>query len=146
MPFVLRVIAGQSVGARLLFPPGEYVFGRAEGCHVRFALTRPVSRRHCLLCVTEQGASIRDLNSRNRTMVNREIVRSNDPPRVLHDGDQLWLPGTTFLVEMGLADDPSLAVPVSVLGPATDQTFYFSEGQTQVEIAIPGLDQDRRGH
>jgi hypothetical protein len=44
MRFVLRVIEGPSVGARLLFPPGEYVFGRSCECHVRFLLSRYVSR------------------------------------------------------------------------------------------------------
>jgi pSer/pThr/pTyr-binding forkhead associated (FHA) protein len=144
MPFILRVIEGQSVGARLLFPPGEYVFGRAKGCHVRFALTSSVSRRHCLLCVTEQGASVRDLGSRNHTLINREIVRRDDPPWTLHDGDRLWVPGTTLLVEMGPVEESIPASPVSVLSQATDQTFYFSEGQTQVEIKIPGLDEAPR--
>jgi predicted component of type VI protein secretion system len=138
MSVVLRVIRGEPLGARLLFPPGQYLFGRAAGCHVRFAKTSPVSGRHCLLCVTEEAVSIRDLHSRNGTAVNRERLRNGEC--ALHDGDELYFfSEATFLVEIGRAETAG-ASPRVVLGQALGETMASPPGRTAVDISIPGSD------
>src|SRR5262249_46581939 len=70
----LLVVQGRPQGKSLLFPPGEYLFGRGAECQIQ-ANSDWVSRQHCLLRVTEEGAFIRDLGSRNGTLVNGSRVR-----------------------------------------------------------------------
>src|SRR6201993_772373 len=69
MKVKLLVVHGRPLGKALLFPSGEFVFGRGEECHVR-PNSDWVSRQHCLLRVAEDGVHLRDLGSRNGTLVN----------------------------------------------------------------------------
>jgi len=65
----LRLVQGRPQGQQLLFESGEYLFGRGAECHVR-PNCEWVSREHCLLRVTPDAALLRDLGSRNGTLVN----------------------------------------------------------------------------
>jgi pSer/pThr/pTyr-binding forkhead associated (FHA) protein len=74
---------------RLFFPPGEYVFGRnAENDVV--LVHRCASRTHFLLRVTDDGAFVRDLQSRNGITVNYAVVKGDHP---LRDGNRLFVGG-----------------------------------------------------
>src|SRR5262249_32374286 len=86
MKVVLRIASGQMNGTPLMFAPGQYLFGRAEGCHVLFAPSSIVSRRHCLLLVTAEKISVRDLQSRHGTHVNKSRLEGE---RQLKHGDEL---------------------------------------------------------
>ena len=87
MSVQLRVILGKERGKCLLFPQGEFVFGRGPECHVR-PNSELVSRQHCLMVVTDDVVSIRDLGSANGTLVNGMRVRG---VQVLKDGDRIQL-------------------------------------------------------
>jgi len=117
-------------GERLLFPHGQYIFGRAQGCHILFPMSSAVSRQHCLLSVTEQGAVVRDLGSRNSTVVNSERVPGERP---LGHGDRLYLAGFEFLVEMYEDEVADIKAPGTVRGQALGETIGFPEGRTRVE-------------
>jgi hypothetical protein len=75
MQVFLEGCQGALSGRVMLLPPGEYLFGRNESCHVRLR-HQSVSRRHCLLRVTEQKVSIQDLGSRNGTVLNGKRITS----------------------------------------------------------------------
>ena len=75
MTIKLRIVQGRPAGKSMLFPRGEYVFGRGTECHVR-PNSDWVSRQHCLLRVTAEGVFLRDLGSRNGTFVNEQRVSS----------------------------------------------------------------------
>ena len=160
MHLLLHVIRDGPVGTTLRFAPGRYVFGRSEECHVRFS-RRAVSRRHCLLTVEPDRASLQDLGSRNRTMVNSQPVTVERP---LGDDDRLYLCGTEFRVEF-LKDDvascptwttipshvPGVplnqpeepqgqgqgSLPSVTIGPATGE---LTPGQYELPLNIPGND------
>ena len=139
MSVVLRVIRGEPLGARLFFPPGRYLFGRAANCHVRFAMTSCVSRHNCLLCVTEESVSIRDLNSRNSTVVNGERVRNRE--RILNDADQLFFfSEITFLVEIGSQDAEGASAPQELAGQPPGETMGYPVGRTDVQMTAPGCE------
>ncbi len=72
---------------------GENVLGRSEEASVRIEAPG-VSRRHARLVVTEDGATIEDLASKNGTFVGE---RRLETPAPLHDGDRLFL-GRQLLV------------------------------------------------
>jgi len=69
----LFVVHGRPQGKSFLFPPGEFLFGRGSECHIQ-PNSDWVSRQHCLLRVGPEGVSVRDLGSRNGTLVNGQRV------------------------------------------------------------------------
>jgi pSer/pThr/pTyr-binding forkhead associated (FHA) protein len=84
----LKVVQGKPHNHRLHFSVGEFFFGRGPECHVR-PNSELVSRQHCMLKVTADGAlSIRDLGSANGTLVNGRRVVGERP---LATGDVLQL-------------------------------------------------------
>jgi pSer/pThr/pTyr-binding forkhead associated (FHA) protein len=106
----MLVVQGKARGQYLRFPRGEFVFGRGPECHVR-PNSDWVSRQHCLLRVTKEGASIRDLGSTNGTLINGARVVGE---RRLDSGDQLQV------------------------GPLVLQVV-FREGETTNPPAVPQL-------
>src|ERR1022692_3464052 len=87
MQLRMKVVKGKPHGHCLQFPNGEFMFGRGPECDVR-PNSDLVSRQHCLLQVTNEGALIRDLGSRNGTLINGELVVGE---RTLVHGDTLQL-------------------------------------------------------
>jgi predicted component of type VI protein secretion system len=103
----LLIVQGRPEGKCLLFPRGEYVFGRGDECHVR-PNSDWVSRQHCLLRVTAGEAYLRDLGSRNGTLVNGvRLVQEC----LLQHGDQVQVGPLVFEVLLDEAV-PAGAVPV----------------------------------
>lgn len=67
-------VHGAPVRSRLL--PGNHYLGRARNCEIH--LDDPaVSRRHALLQVKEEGVFLRDLGSRNGTLLNERLVEGD---------------------------------------------------------------------
>jgi pSer/pThr/pTyr-binding forkhead associated (FHA) protein len=119
---LLHVIRDGPIGTTFRFAPGRYVFGRSGECHLRLS-RRAVSRRHCLLTVEPDRAAVRDLGSRNHTLVNSRSVAADHP---LRDGDRLGLCGTELRVRL-LSDQVApkagwVAVPPDGPGVHLDQS------------------------
>jgi pSer/pThr/pTyr-binding forkhead associated (FHA) protein len=112
-------------GESLLFPPGQYEIGRAARCHVRLSEVA-VSRQHCLLCVTGDSATVRDLGSRNRTFVGGQQVTGE---RRLRHGDVLLVGPVRFEVVISLFDCYDTAPLPEVVGEALGGTI--DGGRTQ---------------
>jgi pSer/pThr/pTyr-binding forkhead associated (FHA) protein len=129
MHMTLRFLRGKPAFPVLRFPPGQYVFGRASGCHVRFPSDSSASRRHCMLFVNEEDASVRDLGSRNSTAINSKRI---DQEETLHHGDRLFVGGTTFLVQFGTDEDAPELARVNVWGEAVRETIDFPFEHTGV--------------
>jgi pSer/pThr/pTyr-binding forkhead associated (FHA) protein len=109
MNFKLIVVQGKPVGKSLLFALGEYYFGRGPECHVRFN-SDWVSRQHCLLKVEDSAALLRDLASRNGTLVNGRLLQNEG---ALQQGDQVQIGPVVFEVRF---EDPTPADPVTDSG------------------------------
>lgn len=92
----LLVVQGRPEGKSLLFPFGEYVFGRGAECHIR-PNSDWVSRQHCMLRVTSDGVFVRDLGSRNGTLVNGTRVLGESR---LGAGDQLQVGPLVFELQL----------------------------------------------
>ena len=95
----LLVVQGKPAGKRLGFGPGEFYLGRGPECQVRFN-SDWVSRQHCLLRVGPATASLRDLSSRNGTLVNGTLIREETP---LADRDLVQVGPVTFEVRIDSA-------------------------------------------
>ena len=86
--------AAASASARLVWedavfplPPGDHVLGRSEEAQIRIEAPG-VSRLHARIVVTDDGAAIEDLASKNGTFVGETRL---DGPTPLHDGDHIRL-------------------------------------------------------
>src|SRR2546426_1163782 len=112
----LKVVRGKPRGHCLSFPNGEFMFGRGPECDVR-PNSDLVSRQHCLLHITEDTASIRDLGSVNGTLVNGQLVTA---ARALDHGDTLQIGPLVLEV---LLD----AQPETIAGLTTDTLPALSE-------------------
>jgi pSer/pThr/pTyr-binding forkhead associated (FHA) protein len=120
MTVKLLVIQGRPSGKSLIFPSGDYFFGRGPECHVR-PESDWVSRQHCILRVTGEGAFVRDLGSRNGTLVNGSLVLGE---RSLDEGDHLQVGPLVFEVHLHedvVEQPPSMAdAGVVTLGSALE--------------------------
>jgi len=83
MQVKLKILKGPSVGKEVKIPAPKCLIGRGEGCHLR-AQSDAVSRRHCVIVTTESEVIVRDLNSRNGTIVNDQRITEET---VLLSGD-----------------------------------------------------------
>jgi pSer/pThr/pTyr-binding forkhead associated (FHA) protein len=92
----LLVVEGRPSGKALVFPDGVYYFGRGAECHIR-PNSEWVSRQHCVLRVAGTGATIRDLASRNGTLVNGELLERE---RKLEEGDRIQVGPLVFEVHL----------------------------------------------
>jgi transcriptional regulator with GAF, ATPase, and Fis domain len=102
----LLVIAGPSKDSTIPLPDGEATLGRDPTNAVAMA-DASVSRRHCLLRRAEDGRfQIRDLDSRNGTLVNGLVVKE----QWLRHGDEIATGDSVFLF---LLEDVDQAVPAS---------------------------------
>jgi hypothetical protein len=137
MKVVLRIACGQLNGTPLLFPPGQYLFGRAQGCHVLFAPSSIASRRHCLLLVTGETISVRDLKSRNGTLVNKNRIEAEQE---LKNGDLLAVGETIFQIEISLSDAAGLPLGIEVSGKPLGETIEVPLGATAVDTKLEVAD------
>jgi S-DNA-T family DNA segregation ATPase FtsK/SpoIIIE len=92
----LKIIQGKPVGKEVILAPGPCYFGRGPECQIRFN-SDWVSRQHCVLTIAADGASIRDLGSRNGTLVNGALVKGE---LALKTGDQVQVGPVVFEVTL----------------------------------------------
>jgi pSer/pThr/pTyr-binding forkhead associated (FHA) protein len=105
----------------------EYLIGRGEGCDIWLGDAPEfgtVSRRHCIVLLDSQGARLRDLGSRNGTLLNGVQIgrprHSYMPPDThaatcrtcpLEAGDDLWLGAVHFSVAAPGPPVPPCPIP-----------------------------------
>jgi pSer/pThr/pTyr-binding forkhead associated (FHA) protein len=93
----LRVIAGSVPFETIQVSPGKLLVGRAEDCDVQVT-SEFVSGHHCVLLTDEYALRIRDLGSKNGTIVNGRRI-GTAPTILLHD-DIVSLGDIYFLVDL----------------------------------------------
>ena len=124
MQLRLKVVKGKPRGHCLSFPNGEFMFGRGPECDVR-PNSDLVSRQHCLLHVTEETVTIRDLGSMNGTLVNGQLVTA---ARLLNHGDTLQI--GPLVLEVMLQTHPDT---IAVLG----DTLQAAPEDAKEKPAVP---------
>lgn len=127
MTVKLLVVQGKPQGKSLVFPVGEYVFGRGAECHIR-PNSDWVSRQHCMLRVTPDAVSVRDLGSRNGTLVNGVRVLGEHR---LAAGDQLQVGPLVFELQLDEA-------PLRASAPAPTAEIRSPASETaEIPAAAP---------
>lgn len=95
MDMKLKVESGKHAGQEIRVTTRQFVIGRDDDCQLR-ATSEMISRRHCLLIVRDSYAGVRDLDSRNGTLVNGELVQNREVE--LRSGDKLCVGPLQFSV------------------------------------------------
>jgi predicted component of type VI protein secretion system len=125
----LLVVHGRPLGKSLSFAPGEFYFGRGSECQVR-PLSEWVSRQHCLLRVTHDGVTLRDLGSSNGTLINGSLLTGEQS---LQHGDQIQIGPMVFEVRMDAAPAPAAT-------PAAPQRVMDADPSRRIPSAAEGTD------
>lgn len=111
MPYLI-IQTGKHRGKKLILPEKEkIVVGRDESCQIQLGST-DVSRQHCVLRPTAEGIYIRDLGSRNGTLVNHTPIKSET---LLKPGDLVQIGPMLFRVPV------KKEAPAAAAGPAKKQ-------------------------
>ena len=69
MDVILKVLEGAKAGGKIAIKKEEFVIGRSQECNL-CAASSAVSRRHCAIYRRDAAVSVKDLGSRNGTLVN----------------------------------------------------------------------------
>ncbi len=110
---ILRITGGNMKGEEFVFDEkGLCLIGRSSDCALQIPKEKDmrISRRHCLLILEPPNIRIRDLGSRNGTLVNGELLQPGqilDNPhqmtpsdKILKDGDIVSLGESVLKVEI----------------------------------------------
>jgi pSer/pThr/pTyr-binding forkhead associated (FHA) protein len=105
----------------IAMPSPVTIIGRRKDCDLRIPL-EVVSRRHCRLFTEADTLKVRDLNSRNGTIVNGQTVEETD----VKPGDRLTVGPLTFILQVNGKPDKLDAAEAEALG-AEDTDLDFSD-------------------
>lgn len=99
----LKVTHGPSAGKEIKIPRAQFLIGRGDECALR-PKSDAISRKHCVLLVEANQVVIRDLGSKNGTLVNGDRIEGD---RVLKPGDHLKIGPLDFevMIDYGLGGD-----------------------------------------
>ena len=96
MDVKLVVLGGKHPGQEILVQGPEFLVGRAPECKLR-PNSDMVSRRHCMISISEGKATIRDLGSRNGTLVNNHKITGEHE---LRTGEKIKIGPLEFEVQL----------------------------------------------
>jgi pSer/pThr/pTyr-binding forkhead associated (FHA) protein len=121
----LLVVEGRPAGKSLRLPTGGYYIGRGAECQIRPDSVL-VSRQHCLLRVADDGVFLRDLASRNGTLVNGRLISGEVR---LNHGDRIEIGALAFEVRLdeieaakGAEGESALDTPAGLPAPSEGPT------------------------
>ena len=135
----LKVLQGSKAGKLLTVQGSQMLIGREEGCDLR-PRTELISRKHCLIRVTDSQVSIKDLDSRNGTYVNDKQVEGEHG---LKEGDQLRIGPLLFEVVINAAVSEKRP-EVKNVAEAVQRTAEDSVGDFDVSSWLQDVDNKER--
>lgn len=103
MKVKFKVVGGKSDGKEIPVPGDQFIIGREEGCQLRVG-SDAISRKHSCLFKKDGALFIKDLGSRNGTVVNGTKITAETQ---LNSGDKLAIGPLQLevLIEYDLAGD-----------------------------------------
>ena len=131
MQVMLKVLSGSHEGRELNVSGEKFLIGRSESCQLR-PKSESVSRKHCIIVLTDNRVLIQDLNSRNGTYVNDKRLPT-DKAKVLSGGDKLRVGKLDFevVIEHGLQAPKK--PEVSDMGDAAARTVEAGSHESRFE-------------
>jgi predicted component of type VI protein secretion system len=129
----LTVISGPFSGQKMRVPRPKLLIGRAEDCDLR-PDCEFVSGHHCVLLLDDYTLRIRDLGSKNGTLVNGRRIGTSTKI-LLHD-DMVAVGGMGFLVDLSQASPADPATQPGISPTALDGPVVAGD---TLEAAIPSM-------
>lgn len=130
----LRVVRGPHSGETIRVRQGKLLIGREKDCQLRLD-SKLVSPHHCVLLLDEYTLRIRDLGSKNGTIVNGHRIGTHESI-LLHD-DKVSIDQLTFQIDLsqsadGVASTAAEAQPF-VSPNALDETGIIEGDTVQID-------------
>ena len=94
MDVTLKVLEGAKTGAKIAVKKSEFIIGRSQKCHL-CAGSSAVSRQHCAITRQDNRVTVKDMGSRNGTLVNGNKIEGETE---LTSGDEITVGPLKFLV------------------------------------------------
>jgi predicted component of type VI protein secretion system len=132
MKVQLIVVQGKSEGKTIPLSGPVFKIGRGETCHLRPNSER-VSREHAEFSVTADSVTIRDLGSRNGTLVNGKALNR---PVTLKDRDLVQVGPLTFTVS--ILDAPVVGASVPSAPAERSSSAEPAPGAPEPWLDAPG--------
>jgi predicted component of type VI protein secretion system len=129
MKVKLVVVQGKPEGKEIPLAGPKFKIGRGETCHLRPA-SEQVSREHAEFSITADSVSVRDLGSRNGTLVNGKPITE---AVTLKKGDLVQVGPLTFAVNIEGAPGAKVATP-----PPLPKAAPEDVGQDDIEAWLVG--------
>jgi pSer/pThr/pTyr-binding forkhead associated (FHA) protein len=126
----LKVILGTNAGKEIRLLGPKFLIGRAEDCHLR-PKSDLISRHHCVLLLEDQGLTVRDLGSRNGTLVNGQRVSGECE---LKTGDNLEVGPLKFEVSVSTLSAPTKRPKVNSIKEAAARTAEGNPSSGEPDI------------
>lgn len=131
MQVMLKVLSGSHEGRELNVSGEKFLIGRSESCQLR-PKSESVSRKHCIIVLTDNRVLIQDLNSRNGTYVNDKRLPT-DKAKVLSGGDKLRVGKLDFEVVIEHGMQAPKKPEVSDMGDAAARTVEAGSHESRFE-------------
>ncbi len=138
MEVKLIVATGKSAGKEIPVAGPKFLIGRSEDCHMR-PTSDQVSRHHCVLLIEGGDVLIRDLGSKNGTLVNGERVRTE---RELKMGDRISIGPLEFEVRLIVDVGGKKRPKVKSIEEAAARTLESSSSGSDDDVADWLMDND----
>ena len=124
----LLIIKGPRMGEKIILSNLPLTIGRSESVGMRFEL-ESISRSHARITREESGYIIEDLQSRNGTYVNNELIQK---PRQIDDGSQIALgPDVEIRLVLAAAQKGDATVFSKGSGKKGDATAFMPAPDTR---------------
>jgi FHA domain len=107
----LRFVKGPFAGETIPMLPGKLLIGRAKDCQLRLD-SNLVSTHHCVLLLDEYALRIRDLGSKNGTIVNG--IRIGTHETILVHDDRVSIDQLTFEIDLGESAESAILADADV--------------------------------
>lgn len=124
----LKVVDGSNAGKEIIINKEKFVIGRADDCNLR-PHSDAISRRHCVIINRGKVVGVRDLKSRNGTLVNGEKITSD---KRLRNGDTLEVGPLKFEVNLEKTPSEVAAKSESKVAVAKKSTTKSGSGSNEL--------------
>jgi len=118
MDVILKVLEGAKTGTKIAVKKDEFLIGRSQKCHLCVG-SSSVSRRHCAITRKDAKVTIKDLGSRNGTLVNDQKIEGEVE---LSSGDELGIGSIKLLITITHGITNLKRPKVKTVADAVDRT------------------------
>jgi pSer/pThr/pTyr-binding forkhead associated (FHA) protein len=126
MDVILKVTKGSKIGAKIAVKKDEFLIGRSPECHLCAGSTS-ISRRHCAITRNGTSVTIKDLGSRNGTLVNGEKITGEVE---LQSGDDIAIGSLGFMVTISSGLNNEKKPQVKTVAEAVERVAEKASGSS----------------